>query len=85
MKAVLKELLKKDEGVLFHYQVGDEYSPSSYYPKQGTNYGDGIVIMFAGSPVSMRTAMSYSGDRIGSLGDMPMELFRNKCGEDDSR
>ena len=27
----------------------------------------------------MRRAMSYSGERIMSLGDMPMKLLRNKC------
>jgi hypothetical protein len=83
MKAVLKELLKKNEGTTFHYKIGDEYSPSSYYPKQGTSYGDGIVIFFEGSPAMMRSSMSYSGDRIHSLGDMPLELFRGKCGKDE--
>jgi hypothetical protein len=79
MKAVLKELLKKDEGTAFHYQIGDEYAPSSYYPKEGTSYGDGIVIFFEGSPARMTRSMSYSGERIISLGDMPLELFRDKC------
>ena len=79
MKAVLREVLKKKEGTTFHYQLGDEYTPSSYYPKSGTSYGDGIVIFFEGSPAMMRRAISYSGDRITGLGDMPIELFRNKC------
>lgn len=81
MKAVLKEFLKKNDGALFHYDIGEEYQPSSYYPKEGTSYGDGIVIFFTGSPAMMTKAMTYSGDRIPSLGDMPMKLFRDKCGE----
>lgn len=83
MRAVLKEILKNKAGTTFHYEVGDEYSPSSYYPKSGTSYGDGIVIFFEGSPAMMRRAISYDGDRIPALGDMPMELFRDKCEKED--
>ena len=83
MKAVVKELLKKDPGTVFHYEIGDEYAPSSYYPKEATQYGDGLVIFFVGSPATMRMAMSYSGDRIHSLGDMPLQLLRHKCGKDE--
>jgi hypothetical protein len=79
MRAVLKEILKQKDGVTFYYQLGDEYTPSSYYPKSGTSYGDGIVIFFEGSPAMMRRAISYSGNRITGLGDMPIELFRDKC------
>jgi hypothetical protein len=61
----------------------DEYSAASYYPKQGTSHGDGIVIFFDGSPAMMRLSMSYSGDRIQSLGDMPLELLRAKCEKDE--
>ena len=82
MKAVLKEFLKKDQDVTLYYELGDEYPPSSYYPKPNTRYGDGIVIFFEGSPAMMRRSMSYSGDRIMSLGDMPMKLLRNKCSKD---
>ena len=49
MKAVLKEFLKKDPDVTFYYDLGDEYRSSSYYPKPGTSYGDGVVIFFEGS------------------------------------
>lgn len=84
MKAVLKEVLKKKAGTTFHYEVGDEYSPSSYYPKSGTSYGDGIVIFFEGSPAMMRRAIGYTGDRITGLGDMPIELFRDKCEKEDA-
>lgn len=80
-KAVLTELLKKNEGTVFHYDIGDEYSHASHYPKEaGPGYGDGVVIFFEGSPASMRSSMSYSGDRIGALGDMPIKLLRDKCG-----
>lgn len=79
MKAVIKEFLKKDPGVTIYYNIGDDYPSASYVPKANTSYGDGVVIFFVGSPAMMRMSMSYSGDRIHGLGDLPVELLRNKC------
>ena len=79
MKAVIKEFLKKDPEVTFHYEIGDEYPSASFYPKPGTDRGDGLVAFFVGSPAEMRLSMTYSGDQISGLGDLPLELFRKKC------
>jgi hypothetical protein len=79
MRAVIREFLKKEPGTTIYYEVGDEFQPSSYYPKAGTSHGDGTVIFFAGSPARMRMSMSYDGDRISGLGDLPIRLFREKC------
>lgn len=79
MKAIIKELLKKEPGTTIYYNIGDEFPGSSYYPKENTMYGDGVIIFFTGSPATMNMSMTYSGDRIRSLGDMPIELFRKKC------
>lgn len=79
MKAIIKEFLKKEPGTTIYYNIGDEYPGSSYYPKVNTMYGDGVVIFFTGSPASMKMSMSYSGNRIHSLGDIPIELFKKKC------
>lgn len=79
MKAIIKEFLKKDPDATVHYNIGDEYANSSYYPSDDHKYGDGVVIFFVGSPASMRMAVSYSGDRISGLADLPIELFRKKC------
>lgn len=81
MKAIIKEFLKKEPNVTIYYKIGEEYPSSSYYPKDNTSYGDGVVIFFTGSPATMRMSMSYSGDRIRGLGDLPLELFRKKCKE----
>ena len=81
VKAVISQFLKKDNNVIFHYKIGDELVSSSYYPRENTSYGDGLVVFFAGSPPSQKMSMPYDGDRIRSLGDMPMELFKNKCNE----
>lgn len=81
MKATIKEFLKKDPNVTVYYNIGDEHPSSSYFPEENTSYGDGRVIFFTGNPASMRMSLSYSGDRLHSLGDMPMELLKKKCNE----
>lgn len=80
-KAVIKEFLKKDPGVELYYDVGDEYSSMSFYPEADTSRGDGAVVFFAGSPATMRAAVTYEGNRIGGLGDISLELFKEKCEE----
>lgn len=78
-KAVITEFLKKEPGTTIYYNVGDEYPSASYFPHDGMRYGDGVVIFFTGSPATMRMSMSYSGERIRGLGDIPLKLFREKC------
>lgn len=78
-KAIFREVLKQSPGTTFHYKLGDEYARASYYPRDDFSKGDGVVIFFVGSPASMRMSMTYSGDRIQSLGDIPLELFKQKC------
>jgi hypothetical protein len=79
MQAIIKEFLKKDPDTTIYYDIGDEYSNSSYYPKDDIHHGDGVIIFFTGNPAQMRMSMSYSGNRIHSLADMPIELLRTKC------
>jgi len=84
MRAVIKEFLKKDLGVVIYYNIGDEYPSSSYYPNENRGYGDGVVIFFTGSPASMGMSVTYTGDRISGLSDIPIELFKQKCKEPDA-
>lgn len=79
VKAIITEFLKKEPDTTIYYNVGDEYPSASYFPKDNTSYGDGVVIFFTGSPATMRMSMSYSGNRISGLGDIPLALFRDKC------
>lgn len=79
MRAIIKDFLKKAPGTTIYYDVGEEYANSSYYPKENTSYGDGVIIFFTGSPATMRMSMTFSGDRISGLGDLPLALFRKKC------
>jgi hypothetical protein len=79
LAAIIKEFLKNAPGTTIYHNIGEEYPGSSHYPKDNTVYGDGVLIFFTGSPATMRLSMTYSGDRIGGLGDMPMDIFRSKC------
>lgn len=84
MKAIIKEFLKKKDGTTIYCDVGDEYKSSSFYPEEKVRYGEGVIIFFTGSPASMRMSMTFSGDRIGGLGDMPLVLLREKCRSPDA-
>jgi hypothetical protein len=79
MRALISEILKKAPAVTFRYAVGDEYGELSYHPRSNTIYGDGGIVFFAGSPPVMRRSMSHSQGRIPGLGDMPLELLRQKA------
>lgn len=79
MKAVIREFLKKDPNTIIYYGVGDEYPSASFYPNVGRNNGEGVIIFFVGSPADMRLSVTYDGDRIRGLSDIPLELFKNKC------
>lgn len=79
MKAVIREFLKKEPNATIHYGVGDEYPSASFYPNEGRSHGEGVVIFFVGSPADMRLSVTYDGDRIRGLSDIPLELFKEKC------
>lgn len=79
MKTIITEILKKDSDTKFYYNIGDEYS--SFPPKTNTFYGNGEVIFFIGSPATIKRSVSYYGDRIHGLGDIPVGLFRKICNE----
>ncbi|MBZ2190350.1 hypothetical protein K8B33_14665 [Alcanivorax sp. JB21] len=81
MRAIITDILKKEPGTVSYYDVGDEHPGSSYYPMEGRSHGDGVILFFTGSPARMSVSMTYRGERISSLGDMPLSLFREKCGE----
>lgn len=76
LKAVITEVLKKSAQTDFYYKVGDEYVEGGRQIEPNTKYGDGMIVFFVGSPARMKYAMSFHGDRVGGLGDMPLEALR---------
>jgi len=78
----ITEILKKKDDVEFYYQVGDLYDDHSDYNRyetEGMFIPKGFIVFMGGSPARMMYSVSYSGDRIGSLGGISMELLRQKC------
>lgn len=84
MKAIIKEFLKNKPDTTIYYKVGDEFPTASYFPKEDSGHGDGVVIFFVGSRARMRMTMTFSGKRIGGLGDLPIKLLREKCKDPDA-
>lgn len=82
MKAIITEYLKREPETNVRFQIGDEHPDSSYYPTEGRDRGDGVVIFFTGSPATIKSSTSIHGDRITGLNDIPLALFREKCADD---
>lgn len=76
LKCVIAEILKQAPNTKFYYKVGDEYGRDTRQIRDGTNYGDGEIIFFTGSPASFQYSCSYKGDRITALGDVPIAELR---------
>ena len=83
--AVLDEILKKDDGVDFYYTVGEEMHSERFMAQRSHADSDGIVMFFVGSPARQKYSITYSGERISGLGDIPVRLFREKCGAEDAQ
>ncbi len=76
LRAIITEILKKTPGTTFHYEVGQEVPNASLPIRPNTNYGDGALMFFAGSPAMMRQSFAVSNGRISALGDMPLDRIR---------
>jgi hypothetical protein len=76
LKCIITDILKQDPSSTFYYKVGDEYTELSQTPEPNTQYGDGEIMFFTGSPASFRFSTSFSGDRAMGLGDMPISVLK---------
>ena len=81
MKAIIAEIPKRHPDTRFFPAVGDEYPRASFYPGGDSGRGTGAVIFFEGTPPAMRMMMSVDEGRISGLGDMPIEIFREKAAQ----
>jgi len=81
-RAIISEVLKRDDGAVFPFSLGDEYHRASIYPEPGVNYGTGVIVFLTGKEASFKASVSVHADRVFGLGDMPLDLFREKCSSD---
>lgn len=73
------EILKQESGVELYYQIGDKYETYGNYEIDDEYRPKGYIVFMGGNPATMRFSVSYSGDRISGLSDIPLALLRNKC------
>ena len=78
IKSMISEILKLAPGTTFNYRVGDEYARGSRYVRENTSYGDGEIVFFTDSPATMRYSSTYQGGRLLGLGDLPIDVLRQK-------
>jgi hypothetical protein len=77
LRCIISEILKQASNTKFYYKVGDEYRSRSLVVRDDkTDYGDGQIIFFTGSPASARFSTGWKGDRLTGLGDMPIAELR---------
>jgi hypothetical protein len=76
LKCIISEILKQTPDTKFYYKVGDEYRAGSRPIQNNTDYGDGEIMFFTGSPASFRFSTGFRGDRLTGLGDMPIAELR---------
>lgn len=80
----VKEILKQGKNVELYYEVGDKYQDHNYYSDETIGeqlVPDGFIVFMDGNPAKMRYSVSFSGERIDSLGSIPIILFKKKCEE----
>lgn len=85
LRAIVTEIVKKTPGTVSYFDVGQEVPNASLLLRPGTNYGDGALIFFAGSPAMMRESYSVSKGRISGLGDVPVDRIREMARATDAR
>jgi len=78
LKCIISEILKHSPDTAFYYKVGDEFRTGSHRATEGTDYGDGQVLFFTGSPARLEIAVAVHGDRISGMGDMPVSMLRER-------
>src|SRR5581483_5407218 len=81
LKCIISEILKQDPNTKFYYKVGDEFPFGNQHFRENTDFGDGEILFFTGSPARLELATAYRGDRITGLGDMPLSSLREIAGD----
>lgn len=80
MKCIITEILKQAPNTKFYYKVGDEYRNASRWMREDkpdqTDWGDGQILFFTGSPASFRFSSGVRGDRLSGMGEMPIAELR---------
>ena len=77
LKAVFKEFLKKAPDTDFYDT--DQAQGSDLAKFGGVAEGDTLIAFYVGSPAAFAESISFTGEHLSMYGDMPLEMFRQKC------
>lgn len=79
----VSEVLKKQENVELYYEAGDIYKNEhpyfDEYESLNRTVPEGFIVFMSENPARMRYSASYSGERVGGLGNISLALLRQKC------
>lgn len=76
LRCVITEILKQTPNTAFYYRVGDEFRHGNTEIRENTDYGDGQILFFVGSPAEHCESVAFSGDRLRWMGAMPITQLR---------
>jgi len=76
LRCVISEILKQTPDTKFYYKVGDEFRAGNQRATENADFGDGLVLFFAGSPARLQETVAYRHDRITGMGDMSIPTLR---------
>jgi hypothetical protein len=78
-----KVFLRKQENVDFYHEVGQIYENELPYFDEfeslNRDVPEGFIVFMSENPARMHYSVSYSGGRVGSLGNISLALLRQKC------
>ena len=76
LRCVIAEILKQAPNTAFYYRVDDEFHHGNTEIRENTDYGDGQILFFVGSPAEHCYSVAFSGDRLRRMGEMPITQLR---------
>jgi hypothetical protein len=79
--AIVDKYLKSPPASEKFLEVGEEHQASSYYPKEKHSRGDGVIILFTGSPATVKMTVSVYDDRVPGYGDITLQMLEDKIRE----
>lgn len=74
-KCMIAEIIKEQPGTTFGFKVGDEFSRGNQRAKPNTDYGDGELIFFTGTPPVLQFIIPISNGRLVG-GDVSVDTIR---------
>jgi hypothetical protein len=76
-RAVIAEIIKPHQNQsALPFTLGDEYGNERYPIREGTDYGDGEIQFFTGSPPEWQYSSVTRGAKLSGLADAPLDRIR---------